>query len=290
MVLFLVAAVPADIVLLVINIMGMMNVLITGGSSGIGLSLAKKYVSKGLNVWILGRSKEKLIQSLNVLENHRISNEQKIDIIQADVSDSKALNSSIEKIIIDIGSFYLLINSAGAAHPGVFNELPLDIFRSMMEVNYFGTLNTIKAVLPAMIENKRGHIVNISSIAGFLGIYGYTAYSASKFAVRGFSDCLRSELRPLGIDVSIVFPPDTQTPQLEYENQYKPEITKMIAGNAGISSPDFVADAIISGVENRKYIIIPGIEGKIIFHLNNFLGPCLYPILDIMVNRAKKSS
>ena len=125
----------------------------------------------------------------------------------------------------------VLINSAGVVHPGEFTNLDLEKFHWMMNTNFFGTVNTIKLFLPLM--QSGAHIVNISSMAGILGVYGYTAYGASKFAVRGFSDALRSELKMQGIHLSIVFPPDTDTPQLSYENQFKPEITKEIGGTAG---------------------------------------------------------
>jgi 3-dehydrosphinganine reductase len=141
-----------------------------------------------------------------------------------------------------------------------------------------------------MIKRGSGHIVNISSIAGFLGVYGYTAYGASKYAVRGFSDVLRAEMKPLGIQVSVVFPPDTDTPQLAYENQFKPPETKELAGNAHAVSPEIVAKAILRGVARRQYVIIPGFEGKLYYWLGGLVGTGLYPIMDLMVAQARRHS
>ena len=95
----------------------------------------------------------------------------------------------------------LLVNSAGVAHPGYFQELDLNIFHWMMEVNYFGTVYMTKEVIPSMLKRGSGYIVNISSMAGFVGTFGYTAYGGSKFAVRGFSDVLRAEMKIHGIGV-----------------------------------------------------------------------------------------
>jgi 3-dehydrosphinganine reductase len=153
----------------------------------------------------------------------------------------------------------------------------------MMDVNYFGTVNVLKILVPEMQKRKSGTIVNISSIAGFIGVYGYTAYGASKYAVAGFTDALRSELKPYNIHVSVVFPPDTDTPQLEYEDQFKPFITREIAGSAKLMSADFVADEIIKKVSKGKYVILPGSEGKLLYFAQHLLGRTLYPVMDIMV-------
>ena len=113
----------------------------------------------------------------------------------------------------------LVINSAGIARPGEFEGVTLDDFDQMMAINFMGTVNVTHAILPAMLQRKSGHIVNISSLVGFLGMYGYTAYASSKFAIRGFTDSLRAEVKTKGIDLSIVFPTDTDTPQLAEENK-----------------------------------------------------------------------
>jgi len=156
----------------------------------------------------------------------------------------------------------------------------------MMDVNYFGTVNVLKILLPEMQQRHSGTIVNISSVAGFIGVYGYSAYGASKYAVRGLTDVLRAELKPYNIQVSIVFPPDTQTPQLEYETQFKPFITKEVAGSAKLLSAKTVAAEILQQVERGKYVILPGSEGKLLFTANNILGRSLYPIMDWMIRSA----
>ena len=98
-------------------------------------------------------------------------------------------------------------------------------------------------------------------MAGAIGIYGYTAYSATKFALVGFSQCLRAEMWPHNIKVSVCLPPDTDTPQLAFENQYKPAETKAIAGNVKTMPAAAVADSMLSGMASGTFEIIPGFDG-----------------------------
>jgi 3-dehydrosphinganine reductase len=156
----------------------------------------------------------------------------------------------------------------------------------MMDVNYFGTVNVLKNLVPEMQHRHSGCIVNISSMAGVIGVYGYTAYGASKYAVSGFSDVLRSELLPYNVQVSIVFPPDTDTPQLKYESQFKPFITKEVAGSASLMSADAVAKETLTAISHKKYIIIPGSEGKLLYFASHLLGQSMYPVMDMMVKSA----
>jgi 3-dehydrosphinganine reductase len=139
-----------------------------------------------------------------------------------------------------------------------------------------------------MIKRGSGTIVNIASQAGFIGVFGYSAYSGSKYAVRGLSDVLRAELKPLGIHVSIVFPPDTQTPQLDFEAPLKPIETKEIAGSSRVMSAEAVSEAILNGIHKGRYVILPGTEGKLFYRLTNLLGNLTYPIMDWLVRKAQK--
>jgi 3-dehydrosphinganine reductase len=261
-------------------------VLITGGSSGIGLALAKGVAASGGNVAILARTKEMLSASESEIKSSQVVSNQKVFSIMADITQVEKLVSVLDKFVALAGIPDIVINSAGVAHPGKFTALDPGIFHWMMDVNYFGTVNVLKTLLPQMQQRRSGTIVNISSIAGFIGVYGYSAYGASKYAVRGLSDVLRSELKPYGLKVSVVFPPDTETPQLEYESQYKPFITKEVAGSAKLMSADTVAKDVLKQVARGKYIILPGSEGKLLFTAQNLLGRLLYPIMDMMVNSA----
>jgi 3-dehydrosphinganine reductase len=270
--------------------------LITGGSSGIGLAVGRSLAEKGANVWLLARG----VDGLNsALESMKYNDSQYCGTISADVSDWDQVLAAVAQIESEIGVPDLVVNSAGVAHPGYFQDLGIEIFHWMMDVNYFGTVYICKAVVPGMVARGSGHIVNISSGAGFIGRYGYSAYGATKYAVRGFTDVLRSELKPLGIKVSIAFPPDTDTPQLDYERGFQPSETRALAGIASLISPRWenmsttlspeeVADSIMHQVERGRYMILPGFEMKLLYWLDRLLGSGIYPILDWLIVRAQR--
>ncbi len=260
--------------------------LITGGSSGIGLALAKGIAAQGGNVAILARRKELLDQAEGEIKKAKLDPQQMIYKISADITEPKGLEVTLTKFKTEVGIPEIVINSAGVAHPGKFSSLDPEIFHWMMDVNYFGTVNVLKNLISDFQQRHSGNIVNISSIAGFIGVYGYSAYGASKYAVSGLTDVLRAELKPYGVKVSIVFPPDTDTPQLEYESKYKPFITKEVAGSASLMSADTVATEILKKVAQGKYIILPGSEGKMLYTAHNLLGRIMYPVMDKLVESA----
>ncbi len=258
------------------------NIIVTGGSSGIGLALVTQFLKLGANVWIFARDENKI---KSVIEKLSPQNNQ-INYYAVDVQDYSKLKSIASQFNTQSINIDGIINSAGVAHPEEFEKMDIEQFHWLMDINYFGTVNCIKAFLPLL---KTGSfIVNISSMAGIIGVYGYAGYGASKYAVRGFTDVIRSELKPKNIHVSIVYPPDTDTPQLVGENKIKPEITRKIAGTAKVMSAAQVAREIIKGIQKRKYQIIPGLESKVIYHLSNFLGPLVFPLMDTMVSQAIK--
>jgi 3-dehydrosphinganine reductase len=262
--------------------------LITGGSSGIGLALAKKLAAQGAHVWILARDPARLDAASQEITAARRSASQLVGSISADVSDYEQVSAVLAKFSDSKGVPDLLVNSAGITRPGYFTEMGMEIHRANMEVNYFGTLNVTKTLLPGMIQRGSGHIVNISSLAGMFGVYGYSAYGPSKFAIRGLSDSLRYELKEHGIHVSVVFPPDTQTPQLEYEQPYKPPITVELDKANKILSAEAVADAIVQGVARERYIITPGFDSTLYYQLTNFFG-LVYPVMEFMVAQARRT-
>jgi len=266
--------------------------LVTGGSSGIGLALARLLAQKGCHVWLVARQQDRLAAALEEVKAARQSARQLCGAVSADVSDPAQAFATAEQVARESGAPHLLVNSAGVARPGYFQELDLEAFRWMMDINYFGTVHMIKAILPGMLRRGSGHIVNISSIAGFLGTFGYSAYGASKFAITGFSDVLRAELKPHGIRVSIVFPPDVDTPQLAYEKPFRPPETRLLVdvGGGPIWSPEAVASAILRGVSRNRYIIIPGAMGKALYWLTHVLGSAAYPVMDWFVARARRQA
>jgi 3-dehydrosphinganine reductase len=262
--------------------------LVTGGSSGIGKAIACALAKRGMDVWLVAQRKELLESARMEVEIYRQNPSQTIATVSADVANLEQVQMAVEKVSEKSGSPDLLVNSAGVAHPGYVQDLDISIFNWMMEVNYFGTVYVTKEVLRGMMKRGSGYIVNISSMVGIISIIGYTAYGASKFAIKGFTDALRQEMKLNGIGVSLVLPSDTDTPQLEYENKIKPPETKALGSMTGSMTADEVAKVTLSGIERGRYMIIPGLEGKIYYHLNGLLGLGINPILDYLIADAVK--
>lgn len=240
------------------------KVLITGGSSGIGKAAALHLARWGADVAIAARDEAKLEATLAEMRAQSVGNGRQGTFLEVkvDVADKVAVQREIPAVPERLGGLDVLINNAGIARPGYIQDIPDDVFEAMMRVNYFGTVNVTRALLPHFTAQRSGHISNVSSVAGFVGIFGYTAYAASKFAICGFTDCLRQELLPHGVGMSLVFPPDTKTPQLEYEESFKPDETKAIAGNVKLLEPEAVARTMLEGIAAGRYHILPGMSTK----------------------------
>ena len=206
------------------------NVLITGGSSGIGAACAELLAERGANVWILARDQARLTEALAKIRARARSDEQKLGWLSADVSDYAQVEAALAQMVAAVGPPYLTLCSAGVFRGGYFDELPLDDFRRLMDVNYLGAVHPCRAVYPHLKAARRGRLALVSSVAGLVGLPGYSAYTSTKFAVTGLGDALRAELKPYGVGVSVIFPPDVDTPQLRGEiPQRTPELAAISA-------------------------------------------------------------
>ncbi|MGJ3245327.1 MAG: SDR family oxidoreductase [Elainellaceae cyanobacterium] len=259
------------------------HIIITGGSSGIGYALACQLVRNGDRVSIMARTPQALDTAKTQLEQYRLHPSQQILALPADVSCQEQVNQAVQQAIAQSGMPDMLINCAGIAHPGYFREVPIEVFETTMAINYFGTLYCIRAVLPYMEQRRSGHIVMTSSGSGLIGIYGYSPYSPSKFALRGLAESLRGELKPWGIGISIVYPPDTDTPQLEQENKTKPLETQRITATAAIWTADHVAAEILNGVRKNQFAIAPGTEMSVLSRFHSIISPALNWYFDRIV-------
>jgi 3-dehydrosphinganine reductase len=262
--------------------------LVTGGSSGIGLATARELSRKGAHVWLVARGEERLRSALAEVEGHKLREDQRFGFSKADVSDERQVSAMVETVVNSIGLPDILINSAGEVQPGYVQELAVSAFREMMDIDYFGTVHTVKAVLPGMIARGSGQIVNISSVVGFFGGFGYSAYAPAKSAVYVFSEVLRAEMKSHGIRVSVVFPPDTDTPQLAFDRQHRPFETEYVAGAVGLASPQAIAESTLHGIEHGQYMIMPGFQGKAVFWLSGLGRAVLQLAENYLVARAQK--
>jgi short-subunit dehydrogenase len=264
------------------------NIYISGGSSGIGLAVARKLARQGANVIIFARNPERLQKAVDDISACRASDSQRFDGKAVDVSDYERVKTVMESAVEAFGSPDILINSAGQSEPRYFDQVDFAQFDRIIRVNLYGVWNTISVLLPHM-KQKGGAIVNVSSIAGLIGVFGYTDYSASKFAVIGLSEALRSEFAPFGIQVSVLCPPDTDTPMLADENKIKPIENNALSGGAKVLSADQVAEDLIKGMQKGKFLIIPGTDGKIIDIVRRFFPRLITSWMDRTVRKVQKS-
>jgi NAD(P)-dependent dehydrogenase (short-subunit alcohol dehydrogenase family) len=181
------------------------TLLITGASSGLGRALFLAGLNAGHTVVGTVRSEE----DRDALKS--LSPDGRSQAVILDVTDFSAVDVTVPALEERIGAIDVLINSAGYGHEGVLEESPLEELRRQLEVNLFGAVAMIKAVLPAMRKRRRGHIINITSMAGYVGLPGIAYYTASKFALEGISDVLAKEVAPFGVKVTAVAPGSFRT-------------------------------------------------------------------------------
>ncbi len=261
-------------------------VFITGGSSGIGLSLAKVFASAGANIVIFARNEKKLKTARDEIYSKVISASQAISHMALDVSVYNDVKNKMKKAVEYFGTPDILINCAGAAYPDYFENITYEQFDETIKTNLYGNWNVVHTLVPFM-KAHGGHIVNFSSVAGFVGVFGYTDYAASKFGIVGFSETLKSELKRYNIGVSIVFPPDTDTPGFQNENKRKPPETKAVSGGAKLMHPDDVALKVYKGIMKKKSVIIPNIESTLVYFLKRLFPKVLDLIMESSIKKAQ---
>ncbi|WP_457582249.1 SDR family oxidoreductase [Ensifer canadensis] len=259
----------------------MTHVIITGGSSGIGLAIASIYASRGARLSLIARSAEILKRAQDELAS-KSATAGNIRVETADVAKEEEVIAAIHRCEAEFGPCDILVTSAGIVEPGRFDELATANFQRQMETNFSGTVHAVRAVYAGMKRRGHGQIMMISSGAGLLGIHGYSAYCASKFALHGFAQALRSEARAHGINVSICFPPDTQTPQFERELAFRPPEAAAVMGTVSPWPAESVARKVITGIERGRFEVYFGMT---LFLLGRF-GPAVRPLLNWWFDRA----
>lgn len=250
------------------------RVLITGGSSGIGLALAQELVQRGAHLCIVARDPGRLDAAVGDLRKLANLPNQMVCAESIDVTVQDSVDQGIPRVLAALGGLDVLINNAGYAVCGYIDQLSDDVYREMMAINYFGPLRMVRALLPHFLKQGSGHIVNVTSMLGFMGTFGYSAYCASKYALSGFTECLRQDLRPFGIKVHLCYPPTTKTPGLERENLTKPRETWAIEGTSKALPPEAVARAILRGIARNRFYLVAGFESWLIWFVQR-LAPWL---------------
>jgi 3-dehydrosphinganine reductase len=243
------------------------KIIITGGSSGLGLALATHYAGTGAQVAIIARNADKLSAAAQQVQRQT---GRAVLHAAADVVNPDEATQALVRLIEQMGGVDLLINNAGILLEGYFENLRPQDFQQVMEVNVFGVINVIQACLPEL-KLSQGKIVNVASMAGYSGVFGYTAYSTSKHALIGFSESLRYELKPQGVSVQIICPPEFDSPMVDTLDQYRTAENRAHAQMIPKSSLEHIAQSTINAIGGNQFVHFTGWRtGMTAFFLRHF--------------------
>ena len=256
-------------------------VLVTGASSGIGYASTVQFAKEGAKLILISRNKEKLNQISEDLKKFNTST----FVYECDVSDKLQVNKTSKIILDEFGSVDILVNNAGFAVYGSVSNLTIEEIESQMATNYFGMVYFVKNFLPSMIAKKSGHIVNVASVAASFGLPGIASYCASKFAMLGFSEGLKHELKGTGVGITVVSPIMVRTNFFNH-----PSFKSMPKYSPTSLNPETVAKVIVKAANSpRLEIIVPGFVRGAVWIKNTF--PYLInPILGASFSKQLKKS
>ncbi len=262
--------------------------LMIGASQGIGLSTARQFAQEGGSAALVARRPGPLEAAADEVRGDAGS-EQWVEALPADAAAEDSIRQVVESLIDRRGVPDYLFNFAGGAYPAYVTDLRPSDLRSQMETNYFTQAVPALLLAPYFIARGRGHFGFTSSMMGYFAIIGYAAYAPAKFAVAGFAEALRHELKPDGIQVSILYPPDTDTPGLVQENGTKPPETAKLSEGAGLLTPEEVASTFLDGVAHGKLNIHPKGSG-LPWRLQRYAPGALRAYLDFELRRVRKKA
>jgi 3-dehydrosphinganine reductase len=263
------------------------HVVITGGSSGLGLELARRLVDQGARVTLMARNQAKLDQAVAELVRRRPGAQ--VSALSVDVSSEEDARTAMGRAADADGGIDILVNSAGILREGHFEQIPLQEFRDVMDVNYFGVLNATRAALP-YLKASRGRLVNIASMAGLVGVFGYTPYCSAKHALVGLSETLRYELTPMGVTVHLVCPGEFDSPMVDALELTRTPENRAHTLTIPKASLEVVAKDTLAGVQSGKFLIIPGFPARATSHAIRLLPGVVRALGDRTVARARRTA
>ncbi|MFC4700585.1 SDR family NAD(P)-dependent oxidoreductase [Glaciecola siphonariae] len=242
------------------------SILITGYASGLGRELAEQYLTKGYSLLLVDKqANPELQESLQA----GASMQQKVHFLHVDITEPATLKQQLDYAVRKFGQIDICIHCAGILISKPFLHTSHDEFQTIMDINVIGTRNVVASVIPHL--DNGAQLALVASMAGISGVYGYSSYGATKFAVVGMARALQLELAALGIDVSIICPPSIDTPMVQAESRSIHPATKAIKDMAGTLTVPEAAAYIIKGLLKRKPLIIPGKRAKSIYYAERFL-------------------
>ena len=246
--------------------MGNKVAIITGASSGIGEACAKQFALRGFDVVIAARNQEKLNGIADEIRKTGVA----VLSVKCDVSIKEDCKNLVEQTITKFGKLDVLINNAGISMRAIFNDMELDVLEQVMAINFYGTVYCTKYALPHILRAK-GSVVGVSSIAGFVGLPARTGYSASKYAMQGFLDALRTENLKTGLHVMVACPGFTasniRNTALSADGSTQGETPR---DEGKMMTAEEVANYIVNGVLKRKRTLVLTSQGKLVVLLSKF--------------------
>lgn len=262
-------------------------VVITGGSSGIGFALAKEFAKQNAHVTIISRDKNKLSSAQEVLAalTNKVS---AVDTIQANVALQDEIDNAINSVGNKFGKIDVLINCAGIATYGRFKDQLVENMEKCMQINYMGSVYASKSAWQFLKEAK-GQLSFVSSVAGYLGLIGYSSYSPTKFAITGLAETLRFEGADENIRVSIIYPPDTDTPMLRDGNIHNIPECIALSKNIKVKTAEEVAQIYIRGLQKNEFEIYCDLDSRMIRWLKNNFPSILNYATNRIIKKARKS-
>lgn len=245
--------------------MAIETAFITGGASGIGRAVAHLLADRGCAVFLTDINHEQLLSVAHELEQAQVP----VYTKALDVADRDAIYAAVEEAQKVMGGIDFLFNNAGVSLSDTVDKMTFEDLDWIMNVDFYGVVYGTKAALPHMLERKRGHIVNVSSLFGLIGVPGQSAYCAAKHAVKGFNESLSYELEGTGVQVHSVHPGGVDT-GIVINGRHKHTLTGDTTNEATqarfselvITSPDEAARVIVEAVEKGQYRILVGRDAK----------------------------
>jgi 3-dehydrosphinganine reductase len=243
------------------------NIMVTGGSKGIGLAIAREFAARGANLFLVARGMEALEEARDSIVQEYPDIE--VEVFACDVSDLDSVARCVAAMVEKCGQIHGVMNNAGFAYPQYFDQIAPEEFRRIIEVDYLGSVYITKAALPHL---KSGSFIAFtSSVAGYVGTFGYTSYCPAKFAQIGFAEALDQELLSRDIQVSVLCPPNTETPGYRVENETKPFETDEMSNRASLMKAEDVARVFVRKLVRGKFLINVNLESAVIYRLKGTL-------------------
>jgi 3-dehydrosphinganine reductase len=257
------------------------NIVITGASKGIGKEVAKVLASQGANLFLLARGEAGLKELAAEL-----STQTTVYTQTCDVSDKKAVDLAIKAIQAKFSTVTGLINNAGTTYPEYFEKTPLEEFERVNAVDYLGSVYMTHGLWSNLEDH--GFISFTSSVVGYMGVFGFGSYAGPKFALFGLAETISQELASRNISVSILCPPDTETPGFEEEEKTKPHETRELSKGAKLMTAEQVSKKFIADLKRRKFVITCNFESALYYRLTRLLPAMVRMIMKLMVNSIQK--